>query len=122
MRCLTNKESKQQKVFTCNCFASTRCAACEFTGSPDESGSAPLWLVHDMGVNRTIEPAMCDAPHPFSIVNVDIYNQQYHRQYAMLLDQLRQQKITSMPELAVVYIHAASSSRGEEATHIPSKR
>ena len=39
MNCLTDKVAKMKKIYGCNCHTNTHCVACEFEGTPDETGT-----------------------------------------------------------------------------------
>ncbi len=76
-------------------------------------GTAPLWL-SNYGV-KVIE----ERPNksiPFQVLNLDIYDSQYHRRYLALVRALGASGIPRMRELDLCYLHLKSASRGEEGS------
>lgn len=78
-----------------------------------KSGSGPKWLKTKYKVPLIKEKAM-SGDKTFQITNYDISNASYHDKFLSMLDSLAKSGIPQMPEIAVVYIHNKSRSRGEE--------
>jgi len=76
-------------------------------------GSAPRWLTH-YGIAIIEERPNSSAP--FQVVNLDIYNPEYHQRYLKLVAEFGRSGIPQMKELDQCYLHLRSASRGEEGT------
>ena len=79
-------------------------------------GTAPLWLA-DYGVSKIEERP--NSSIPFQVVNLDIYNSQYHHRYLNMVHALGKTGIPQMAELDLCYLHLKSASRGEEGSGPP---
>jgi hypothetical protein len=78
-----------------------------------EAGSAPRWLSQH-GIALREEKPHWDADKPFQIVNMDIFNLEYHRRYLRFIQKLGESGVLAMPGVRIVYVHMISASRGEE--------
>lgn len=76
-------------------------------------GTAPVWML-DYGVKRIEERP--NRSIPFQVVNLDIYDPEYHRRYVRLVRELGESGVPRMKELDVCYLHLRSASRGEEGS------
>jgi len=74
-------------------------------------GSTPRWLGKKVG--KVKEDQMSDTT-TYQITNLDIYDPTYHKAYDKLLASLKQSGIPQMPNIAIVYVHNKSKSKGEE--------
>jgi len=76
-------------------------------------GSAPRWLTN-YGIAIIEERPNSSAP--FQVVNLDIYNPEYHKRFLKLVAEFGKSGIPQMKELDQCYLHLRSASRGEEGT------
>ncbi len=81
-----------------------------------EAGTAPRWM-RERGVALVEEKP--NASIPFQVVNLDIYDPEYHRRYLKLVEAFGKSGIPRMKELDLCYLHLVSPSRGEEGTGPP---
>jgi hypothetical protein len=80
-------------------------------------GSAPRWLTN-YGIAIIEERPNSSAP--FQVVNLDIYNPEYHQRYLKLVAEFGRSGIPQMKELDQCYLHLRSPSRGEGREAQPS--
>ncbi len=78
-------------------------------------GTAPKWLVEKYGVPIKPEKPKTNIGMPFQVVNLDIWNPDYHSRYLKFVDAFGKSGIAQSPKLLIAYVHGWSSSRGEEA-------
>ncbi len=83
-------------------------------------GTAPRWLHDKLGVPLVEEKARFDQDKPFQLINLDTFDQRYHKAYLDFLRQLKASGIAQMEEIGVAYIHTQSRDKGEEG-QIPNK-
>jgi hypothetical protein len=76
-------------------------------------GTAPTWL-GDLGIAKIEERP--NASIPFQVVNLDIYDPDYHTRYLRMVRALGESGIPQMEELDLCYVHLVSPSRGEEGS------
>jgi hypothetical protein len=76
-------------------------------------GSAPRWLTN-YGI-RIIEERP-NSSTPFQVVNLDIYDPEYHKRYLKMVAEFGETGIPQLKALDQCYLHLRSASRGEEGT------
>jgi hypothetical protein len=78
-------------------------------------GTAPLWLIDSYDIPIIEEQAKTNLATPFQVVNLDIWDDRYHRRYLRFVEAFGKSGIAQMPQIMLSYVHGRSSSRGEEA-------
>lgn len=76
-------------------------------------GSAPRWFAK-YNIPKVEEEMTKNNADPFQIVNLDIYNPEYHKRYLKLVDAFGKSGILSMPEVVFCYMNYKSRTHGEE--------
>jgi hypothetical protein len=75
--------------------------------------SAPRWLAR-YGITKLPGRPRFNIGTPFQIINLDVFDEEYHRRYLKFVEALGESGIPQMPEVMASYLHFASGSRGEE--------
>lgn len=76
-------------------------------------GSAPRWL-SKYNIPKVEEEMTKNNADPFQIINLDIYNKEYHKRYVKLIEAFGKSGILNRPEVVFSYMNFKSRTHGEE--------
>jgi hypothetical protein len=80
--------------------------------------SAPRWL-EKYNIAKVPGRPRFNLTTPFQIINMDLFNSDYHRRYLKFVKAFGESGIPQMKEVMYCYLQFASGSRGEEGMEIP---
>ena len=80
--------------------------------------SAPRWL-EKYDIAKVPGRPRFNLTTPFQIINMDLFDDDYHNRYLRFVEEFGKSGIPQMKEIMYCYLQFASGSRGEEGMEIP---